>query len=151
MEFLILNSLEETVKSKIMIAIAVLSLPVLALAQNESAAPGFFQGILSPQFLIDAAIYALGALFVTAKLLDVLNATAKLVKVGVSALVSIAMAAGSSFYGPGVIFAFLLPLGYTGGVPIAPGEVGVAYYPALALFTWMVAGGIYDWRKTSRA
>lgn len=106
-----------------------------------------FEGILSPQFITDAVIYSLAALFVTAKLIDVLNATQKVVKIAVSALVSVALTAGSSFYGPGVIFAFLLPLGYTGGIPAQPVEVGAAYYPAMAIFTWLVAGGIYDWRK----
>lgn len=135
----------------LVMAIFVLTAATAALAMpQEPPAPGFFEGILSPQFLLDAAIYALAGLFVTAKLLDVLKATQKPVKVIISALVSFALSAGSSFYGPGIIFAFLLPLGYVGGAPMAPVEVGAAYYPAMAIFTWMVAGGIYDWRKENR-
>jgi len=132
--------------------LAMIAVPFVVLAQppQEPEPPGFFEGILSPQFLLDAAIYALASLFVTAKLLDVLKATQKLVKLGVSAVVSIALAAGSSFYGPGIIFAFLLPLGYVGGIPSKPEVVGTAYYYALAVFTWLVAGGIYDWRKDKK-
>lgn len=105
--------------------------------------------IFAAAFLIVAAIFAIVALFLTEKLKDLTNWTTKVGGYVLSFFSTGLLVVLSKALGVNAVFS-MLKLIYP-NVPVPPDippDVGWAYWGIIGILAWLVAGGIYDWRKT---
>lgn len=105
--------------------------------------------VLGAAFLVVARAYAEAALYMTAKVIDLVNIEVKILKYATSAGVSGLMVIVTKYVGVGSVWTLLRILGFTDGAPALPDDVVIPnfYWFALAGLTWLYAGGLYDWKK----
>lgn len=103
--------------------------------------------ILSGAFIALILAYAAASLFLTQKVVDLLNVSTKVLKYIVAALSSGVVVFGAKFLGSTAIASVLVALGY---VDLPPPEITTDswfVHIIIWLASFLVSGGIFDWRK----
>lgn len=101
---------------------------------------------LSGAFIALLLAFSATALFLTQKLVDITHTESKTLKYFLGAASSGVIVFGSKVLGVQTVMSFLVLLGYTGNPP--PDALGSWFsYIIVFIFTFLVSGGIFDWRK----
>jgi len=105
--------------------------------------------IFGAVFIAAALVFAGASLFLTEKLKDLMKAKTKAVIYLVAFISSGLIVWVTYFLGSSAVFSILVGIGYTGTAPnIPPEAMGQwVYFLLLHILSFLLAGGIYDWRK----
>lgn len=105
--------------------------------------------ILSAAFILILTIYATASTFLTEKVKDLANVSGKVASYVTAFISSGFIVYLSKIVNVGAIFSILAGLGYTGDIPDVPAEAAAHwwYYIIVHIASFLIAGGIYDWRN----
>lgn len=105
--------------------------------------------IFASAFILIMRIYAEASFFITEKVKNLANISGKLPNYIAAFVLSGIVSYGSKMLGVGAIYTLLVSLGFTGGVPDVPAEAlnTWVYFILIHIGSFLVAGGIYDWRQ----
>lgn len=105
--------------------------------------------LFAASFIVILTIYAGASLFLTEKLKDIVEPKTLYMKYIIAFCASGILSYGSKLFGSAMIFALLAQYGYVGEIPQIPGEALTTwwYFIVLHVGSFLVAGGIYDWRN----